>query len=142
MEALRIFKKINFSEVVVNEATFFINRFEQTLGGTPLQRPAAYGKISSYYRDAAEGGKVKFLATIPVRLYCDPDVNLYIENRRTPIEQTNLSDLSACIVQLKLLGNTNAELVTNLGKGFFAGGRRHPHAFSQVDAEELLKWAE
>jgi len=133
-------KRINFNVTAVNEATFFIKRFEESLGGTPFQQPVAYEKMSSFYRDAPDGGSVKFLSAIPVRLYCDPDVNWYIENRRTPIEYTNLSDLTACIVQLQLLGNKNAELVTNLGKGFFPGGRRHPHAFSQLDADELLKW--
>jgi hypothetical protein len=61
--------------------------------------------ISAFYRDAPDGGNAKLLKSIPVRLYCDPDINWYIENRRTPIEHTNLADLTACIVQLKLLGN-------------------------------------
>lgn len=51
-----------------------------------------------------------------------------------------MADLSALIVQLKLLGNKDAELITSLGKGYFADGRRHPHAFSQLDSDEFLEW--
>ena len=135
-------KKIKFSETAVMEADYFLERFEKKLGGSPFDKPAQYEKISSYYRDAPDGGNAKYLKSIPIRLYCDPDVNWYIENRRTPIEYTNMADLSALIVQLKLLGNTDAQLITSLGKGYFADGRRHPHAFSQLDPDEFLQWAE
>lgn len=141
-ESFMYFKKVNFSKTAVDEADYFIKRFESELGGTPFEKSKAYEKISSFYRDAQDGGKVKFLKSVPVRLYCDPDVNWYIENRRTPIERTNLADLTACIVQLKLLGNDQAELITNIGKGYFPDGRRHPHAFSQLDSDEFLKWVD
>jgi hypothetical protein len=136
------FRKVNFSPAAVGEAEYFMNRFQKELGGTPSEKPAAYEAISSFYRDAPDGGNAQYLKSVPVRLYCDPDVNWYIENRRVPIEYTNLADLSACIVQLKLLGNDTAELVTNIGKGHFSDGRRHPHGFSQLDSDEFLKWAD
>ena len=139
-ESFMYFKKVNFNKTAVDEADYFIKMFEMELGGTPFEKSEAYEKISSFYRDAKDGGNAKFLKSIPVRLYCDPDVNWYIENRRQPIEYTNLADLTACIVQLRLLGNDDAELITNIGKGYFPDGRRHPHAFSQLDSDEFLKW--
>lgn len=141
-ESFMYIKNVNFSKVAVKEADYFIKRLEAELGGTPFEQSNAYEKISSFYRDAEDGGNAKFLKSIPVRLYCDPDINWYIENRRTPIEHTNLADLTACIIQLKLLGNDDAELITNIGKGFFPDGKRHPHAFSQLDSDEFLKWAD
>lgn len=141
-ESFMYIKKVNFSKTAVNEADYFIKRFEAELGGTPFEQSNAYEKISSFYRDAQDGGNAKYLKSIPVRLYCDPDINWYIENRRTPIEHTNLADLTACIVQLNLLGNDDAELITNIGKGSFPDGKRHPHAFSQLDSDEFLKWAD
>jgi hypothetical protein len=140
-ESFTFFKKVNFSSTAVAEADYFLTRFQRELGGSPAQKPDAYEKISSFYRDSKDGGNIMYLRATPVRLYCDPDVNWYIENRRTPIEHINATDLSACIVQLKLLGNSNAELVANIGKGYFPDGRRHPHAFSQLDADEFLRWA-
>jgi hypothetical protein len=134
-------EKMNFSDVSVNEAKYFLKVFKEEHGGTPTENPKAYEKISSFYRDSGSNGKIKYLKTVPVRLYCDPDIQWYIENRRMPYEHLNAADLSACIVQLKLLGNENAELVTNIGKGYFAGGRRHPHGFTSLDADEFLLWA-
>ena len=140
-ESFEYIKSINFSDVAVNEANFIMRKFETELGGTPSQKPAEYENISSFSRGAGDGGKLKYLKDVPIRLYCDPDIQWYIENRRMPYEFLNAADLSACIVQLRLLGNDDAELVTNIGKGYFPDGRRHPHAFSQLDADEFLHWA-
>lgn len=133
-------EQIKTDPSVPTEGSYFMARFRADLGGSPEEFPAEYQKISSYYRDAPDGGNVRHLRKIPVRLYCDPDVNWYIEQRNLPIELANLSDLSACIVQLRLLGNDQAELIVNPGKGFRPDGTRHPHAFSQLDAGEFLRW--
>jgi hypothetical protein len=37
-------------------------------------------------------------------------------------------------------GNQQSQLITNLGKGYWPDGSRHPHAFSQVQAPEFLNW--
>ena len=97
---------------------------------------------SSFYRDAKDGGNVKYLTSIPVRLYSDPDINWFITQRNGPVEWTNLADISACIVQLRLLGNLKAEYISCLGKGFLPNGERHPHAFSMLDADEFIAWAD
>lgn len=125
-----------------SEASMITQLFERSFGGTPEQQPKAYEAASSFYRDAKDGGNARYLASIPVRLYSDPDINWFITQRNTPVEWTNLSDISACIVQLRLLGNTRAEYVSCLGKGFQPDGSRHPHAFSMLDAEEFVLWME
>jgi hypothetical protein len=132
-------KRINYNKAAVKEAEYFLNRLTREHGGTPAQNPAAYEKISSFSR-AADGGKIKYLKSIPVRLYCDPDIQWYIENHGVPYEHLNLADLSACIVQLRALGNKKAELITNLGKGYFANGERHPHGFTSLDTTDFLQW--
>jgi hypothetical protein len=135
------FKQLKPPVAIKFESEYILNKFYKEIGGSPFEWPKRYEEISSFYREAKDGGKAKYLNTVPVRLYCDPDINWFIENWRAPYETLNLSDLAACIVQLKILGNTNAELITNLGKGYFPGGRRHPHAFSQLDADEFITWA-
>lgn len=133
-------RRINFSEVSVQEATFMMNQMEKLYGGTPLQQPATYQQYSSFYRDAPDGGNIKYLKHLPVRLYCDPDINWFIENRRGTYEHMNSSDLSAAISQLRLLGNKSAALIVCAGKGYLPDGRRHPHAFSMLDANEFMLW--
>lgn len=134
--------KINFSEVAAGEGNFMMPRFRTLYGGSPEEQPDTYRKYSSFSRDMANGGNAAFLKSVPVRLYCEPDIQWFIENRREGYEHLNASDLSACIAQLRLLGNKNAELITTTGKGYFADGRRHPHAFSILDTGDFLQWAE
>jgi hypothetical protein len=122
------------------DAAYILASFNALYGGPPEKFPAVYEAASSFYRDAADGGNAQYLRNIPVHLYCDPDVNWFITERNTPVEWTNLADLSACIVTLRTLGNQQAQLVTNLGKGYRTDGSRYPHAISQVQTPEFLGW--
>ncbi len=133
--------KINFSPMSVGESTEMLRRFKLMYGGSPIENPKKYEEVSAFYPDAKDGGNIKYLKTVPVRLYCDPDINWTIENRRGSFETMNATDLSGCISQLKLLGNQNAEFVNCLGKGFKPDGTRHPHYFSMLDADEFITWA-
>lgn len=133
--------KINFSAVSVGEGSEMLRRFKIIYGGSPTQYPKKYEMFSSFYPEAKDGGNAKYLKTVPVRLYCDPDINWIIENRRGTYETMNATDLSGCISQLKLLGNQNAEFINCLGKGFKLDGTRHPHYFSMVDTDEFISWA-
>lgn len=123
-----------------SEAAMITRLFEQTFGGTPQQQPEAYRRASSFFRDVPDGGNARYLKTVPVRLYSDPDVDWFISERSTPVEWTNMADITACIVQLKLLGNQHAEYISCLGKGYMPDGKRHPHAFSMLDADEFVAW--
>ncbi|MDJ1503680.1 hypothetical protein [Xanthocytophaga agilis] len=52
---------------------------------------------SSCYPKAPDGGNIHYLKAIPVRLYCDPDINWIIENRSGNYRYRNAADLSECI---------------------------------------------
>jgi pimeloyl-ACP methyl ester carboxylesterase len=132
--------RLNPAKAKGGEAEFITRRFNRLYGGPPEKKPAAYEAASAFYRDAKDGGNLKYLKNTPVRMYCDPDINWHIQQRNNPLEWTNLADEVACIVQLNLLGNKNAALITNLGKGYFTDGTRHPHAFSILDADEFVQW--
>ena len=133
--------RINFSDISVEEGREQLRRFKIMYGGSPFQNPKKYEMASSYYPEAKDGGNARYLKTVPVRLYCDPDIDWIIENRRGSYATMNATDLSGCISQLKLLGNKNAEFVNCLGKGFKPDGTRHPHYFSMLDVGEFIGWA-
>jgi hypothetical protein len=133
--------QINFSETSVGEGKEMLRRFKIMYGGSPLQNPKKYEEASSFYPEAKDGGNAKYLKSVPIRLYCDPDINWIIENRRGSYETMNATDLAGCISQLKLLGNKNAEFINCLGKGFKPDGTRHPHYFSMLDPDEFITWA-
>ena len=42
----------------------------------------------------------------------------------------------------KLLRNENAEFIPTTGKGYRIDGRRHPHSWSILDAEDTANWIE
>jgi pimeloyl-ACP methyl ester carboxylesterase len=121
--------------------TRFLAFLDNLHGGSPTESRFRYESTSAYSRSAEGGGNTKFLASLPVRLYCDPDVHWSLENLGVGYEHLNASDLSACIAQLRMLGNTRAELMVNLGKGYF-GKSRHPHALNQLNSKDFLKWVD
>jgi len=133
--------QLNFSETAMAESNEQLRRFKILYGGSPAENPERYEAASSFYSDAKDGGNAKYLKTVPVRLYCDPDISWVIEHRRGSAEFMNMADLSGCISQLKILGNNNAEFINCLGKGFKPDGTRHPHYFSMLDPDEFVIWA-
>lgn len=126
--------------VAGSEAKMITERFNKIYGGPPDQFASNYEKASAFNPDDPEGGNARYLKNLPVRLYCDPDVNWFIKERQTGVAWINLVDLSACIARLVKLGNKQAELVTALGKGYFPNGQRHPHGFSILDPGDCVKW--
>ncbi len=134
--------RMNFSAIAMGEALEQTRRFRLLYGGSPDKFPKAYEAASSFYADAPDGGNARHLRSIPVRLYCDPDISWIISNRRGTAEFMNMADLSGCISQLLKLGNTRAEFVNCLGKGFKPDGSRHPHFFSMLDPDEFVQWME
>jgi hypothetical protein len=52
----------------------------------------------------------------------------------------NALDAAGLVLQLQLLGNLQAELITTQGRGMRPDGNRHPHSWSIVDEKELQAW--
>lgn len=130
----------NFSEPAVLEARLYIDKLNAQFGGSPSQFPKAYSKYSMYLRSDSAGGNAKYLKNIPIRIYTDPDIQWQLNNRRVDYYDMNVLDQAAMINQLNQAGNSRAELVVALGKGYRPDGRRHPHSWSIVDAVDFNKW--
>ncbi len=123
-----------------NEDHFLIDYFHKLYGGAPDQFRERYIAGSQFSRRDADGGNAKYLLDVPVRLYCDPDILWALKNRNRDYYHMNAANLSAMINFLTLNGNSRAELIPALGKGYRIDGTRHPHSWSIVDAEDCLKW--
>lgn len=130
----------NFSEVGMNEARFIQNQLRNELGGDPIEARTNFVKNSPFDVASRQPGNEVFLKNIPVRSYHDPDMVWYRHNRRRGVMDTNVAAASELIARLMLMGNERAELVLSPGTGYRANGTRHPHSWSIVDAEELVKW--
>jgi pimeloyl-ACP methyl ester carboxylesterase len=122
------------------EAQMIVDTFRRVLGGAPEQAPEAYRRYSPLLASAPDGGNAGLLARTPIRLYTEPDVQWWMENRNLDYHGMNSVDHAAFINLLRVMGNTRAELVTTTGKGVRPDGTRHPHSWSIVDEPDLAEW--
>jgi dienelactone hydrolase len=124
----------------IEEERRLVNTIRRAMGGTPDQRRSAYLRHSPVIASSADGGNARHLASTAVRIYTEPDVHWWMQERNLDFHGMNSVDHAALINLLRVRGNTRAELITTTGKGFRPDGRRHPHSWSIVDEEELIRW--
>jgi hypothetical protein len=139
----RIFERtvtLNFSVPAVNEAKEFLQIMNTNFGGSPQLFPAKYLNYSAYSRSMMDGGNAKYLLTVPIRIYCDPDIDWWMKNRQADYYDMNALDQTAMINQLQIMGNHKAEFVNALGKGYRLNGQRHPHSWSIAEPVDCLNW--
>jgi hypothetical protein len=125
-----------------NEENFYmVDRLEKETGGSPATNLTAYYAISPYSFSDTTQTAIKKLAKMPLRIYTEPDINWWLKERGSDFTSMNATECSAMINELNRLGNQNAELITTQNKGYRQPeNRRHPHSWSIVDNDELIKW--
>lgn len=125
--------KRNYSEDAVNESKMLLKLFADHYGSdlSTLQ------KASPFCYNMDNGGNADLLRDLPVRIYADPAINWYIENRRKDYYDLNVIDAAAMINQLSLHGNTHAELIITAHRE-----GEHPHSWKIVDQQKLLDWCQ
>jgi hypothetical protein len=132
--------ELNFNPVSVQEGKMVLSLLEYKYGGSPYQKLQNYHDNSPFSYSAARGGNARWLDNIPVRIYHEPDINWWIENRRLDYYGMNSIDCAALINQLMIDGNKEAVLISTQNKGSREDGSRHPHSWSIVDEAELVRW--
>lgn len=124
---------------VYNAFKYLSNSLNAAMGGTPDNLKDKYVSYSAYSRSEPDGGNAKLLKDIPVRVYCDPDIDMALEQGNS-IYDMNLLNETAFINQLNLLGNDQAQFINALGKGHTIFGVRNPHSWSIIDARVCVPW--
>ena len=119
-----------------------IQQLTRELGGSPAQLPGVYLARSAFVRTDSAGGNARWLRTLPVRLYAEPDLAFWqaICPSQQPEDQ-NAYGAAALIARLRRQGNTRAQYIQTTGKGI-VGRHRMPHSWSIVDAPDCAKWLE
>ncbi len=120
------------------EPAYGIQILSKAAGGSPDQFPQKFVQYSAYSRE--NGGNARYLKEVPVRIYCDVDVNWWLNNRGADLYDINAPDLSALINFLHGAGNARAEFINAFGKGYRPEGTRHPHSWSLIDPEDCIRW--
>ncbi|MFS4494900.1 hypothetical protein [Maribacter sp. 2308TA10-17] len=132
--------KRNFSEAGMLEAKYFLEEYNENYGGSPQDFPERYIEGSIYSHSEENGGNAEYLKDMPIRMYTDLDVEWLMNERHRDLYDWNGTDIVAMINQLKILGNTDANVKISQGKGVRLDGTRHPHSWSILDTEDCLKW--
>ena len=120
---------------------YVINYLTEHLGAKFEDNSKLYEELSPFNYAELNGGRSKLLKDISIRLYVEPDVNWYIQNRGKDYLDMNSIDCAALVNRLKLMGNKKAELIITKDKGIGEDGKRDPHSWSIVDEEGLVDWA-
>lgn len=132
--------KRNFSEAGINEAKWMVNNYNKLYGGSPENFSEKYVKASIYSYGEKDGGNAIYLKDMPIRLYTDLDVEWLMNERQRDLYDWNGTDMVSMINQLKVLGNTDANIKISQGKGIRLDGTKHPHSWSILDSDDCLKW--
>jgi len=123
------------------EAVYMVDRIEKEMNGTPETARQNYTNYSPYSFSDTKQTAIKYLKNTPIRFYTEPDINWWLKERGGDYSAMNALDGSCMINELNRMGNNNAFLITTQNKGFRKpDNRRHPHSWSIVDNNELLKW--
>ena len=124
----------------------------KNLGGSPAENRTAYVKAAPLTATEPRGGNARLLKDTPVRAYSEPDVVWTIEHWSADYYCQNAVDQAALVLELRMLGNKNAELITTSGRGYraefvestgkYRKGERSTHSWSIVDERNLADWIE
>jgi hypothetical protein len=133
----------NKPSIALDEAREVIQVLHYILGGSPDEVPEAYAHASAVTAFAEQGGNLKYLRDIPIRMYTEPDVSFFLEHY-VDLYSLNALDVVFAINELRAMGNDQAELIVTSGKGYRPdlGGIRLPHSWSIVDEADLADWIE
>jgi len=124
------------------EAELMLRTLPQHLGGPPDSVPDAYVAASVYARGAPLGGNARWYVDVPIRLYHEPDIDWWLNERAADYYDFNSIDIAGFVQQVRDLGGSRIELISTSGKGFGPDGKRKPHSWTIVEEQDLASWIE
>lgn len=132
--------KLNFSESSMQESNYVIRAFD-SIFGNPSEGIKTYEKNAPYTFESENIDNLTGLKGLRIRLYTEPDLIWWKKKAKNSYEDLNAFYLKKLSEKLKLaFGKTNIELIETKNKGYRANGERHPHSWSIIDKEDLIKW--
>lgn len=130
----------NFSESSVQEANWIMSLFNEEFG-LPENAIDKYEEHSPFTSETNNISNLSSLDGLKIRFYSEPDTLWWKENRNNDPTDLNAYWIEKLANELSAkLTNSKVEYITTKNKGIRANGERHPHSWSIIDKEELLKW--
>jgi len=132
--------KNNFHPNAVGEAQWVLHYLKKNLGGSPYESMEKYINYSPFVYSDENRSKIKLFKDIPIRMYHEPDMKWWVENRGKDFNTINSIDLAGFYNYLRQAGNMEVELITSLNKRKDYEKGSSPHTWTIVDNEELVAW--
>lgn len=132
--------KNNFHPNAVGEAHWVLHYLKKNLGGSPSESMEKYINYSPFVYSDENRSKIELFKHVPIRMYHEPDMKWWVENRGKDYNTINSIDLVGFYNYLRQAGNAEVELITSLNKRKDYKKGSSPHTWTIVDNEELLAW--
>jgi hypothetical protein len=132
--------KNNYHPNAVGEAKWVLHYLRKNLNGSPEESIENYIYYSPFVYKNKNRKKTSLFIEIPIRMYHEPDINWWIENRAKDYNTINSIDLGGFYNSLRLLGSKKVELITSYQKRKDYEKGSSPHTWTIVDNEELVAW--
>lgn len=132
--------RINYSEGSVWEGrltTFLLN---QNLNGTPKSNLDNYLNFSTYSYFDEKARHISFYKDLSIRAYMQVAIEYWLEEKRKTPFDNNGPDMVGLIAELKLAGNTSAELKVIYPEDSKSDVKNVFGTWLSVDKKELMDW--
>ena len=132
--------KNNYHPNAVGEAKWVLHYLKKHLDGSPDESMKNYIDYSPFVYKNENKNKTNLFINTPIRMYHEPDINWWVENRAKDYNTINSIDLAGFYNSLRLLGNREVELITTYQKRKDYEKGSSPHSWTIVDNLELVDW--
>ena len=106
----------NFHPNAVGEARWVLHYLKKNLEGSPSESMEKYINYSPFVYSDENRSKIELFKHIPIRMYHEPDMKWWVENRGKDYNTINSIDLAGFYNYLRQAGNMEVELITSLNK--------------------------
>ena len=132
--------KNDFHPNAVGEAHWVLHYLRNNLGGSPYESMENYINYSPFVYSDENRSKIQLFKHVPIRMYHEPDIKWWVENRGKDYNTINSIDLAGFYNYLRQAGNMEVELITSHNKRKDYKKGSSPHSWTIVDNEELIAW--
>lgn len=130
----------NYHRNAVGEARWVLHYLRKHLHGSPAASMKNYVDYSPFVYKNEDRNKTALFKDTPIRMYHEPDINWWVENRAKDYNTINSVDLAGFYNALRLAGSKEVELVTSYQKRKNYEKGASPHSWTIVDNGELVDW--
>ncbi|PKP16964.1 MAG: hypothetical protein CVU07_05200 [Bacteroidetes bacterium HGW-Bacteroidetes-23] len=129
----------NISAESLEESKWIVSEFDKIFG-VPSSGIKKYEENSPFTFQSKSIQNISYLKDVKLRLYTEPDTIWWKENRANEYEDLNAHSIEKLAEELKKQNFKKTELIKTTDKGYRSNGNRHPHSWSIVDENDLVKW--